>query len=52
MTAAGAVAGFEPGVEAAKTGVSAVIPVLNEEEAIGGVIGRISRNAVDEIIAG
>ncbi len=34
----------------AKTGVCLVIPVLNEEEAIGGVLDRIPRAAVDEII--
>lgn len=32
------------------TGVCVVIPVLNEEEAIGGVIDRMPRSAVDEII--
>jgi glycosyltransferase involved in cell wall biosynthesis len=32
------------------TGVSVVIPALNEEDAIGGVIDRIPRGAVDEII--
>jgi glycosyltransferase involved in cell wall biosynthesis len=34
----------------ARTGVSVVIPVLNEEEAIGTVIDRLKREAVDEII--
>ena len=33
-----------------QTGVTVVIPVWNEEEAIGGVIDRIPRDAVDEII--
>ncbi len=33
------------------TGVCVVIPVLNEEEAIGAVIERIPRAAVDEVIA-
>jgi glycosyltransferase involved in cell wall biosynthesis len=33
-----------------RTGVTVVIPVWNEEEAIGGVIDRIPRHAVDEII--
>ncbi|MGB9024958.1 MAG: glycosyltransferase family 2 protein, partial [Rhodomicrobium sp.] len=33
------------------TGVCVVIPVLNEEEAIGAVIGRIPRAVVDEVIA-
>lgn len=33
-----------------RTGVSVVIPVWNEEESIGGVIDRIPKNAVDEII--
>lgn len=33
-----------------KTGTSVVIPVLNEEEAIGGVIDRIPKCSVDEII--
>ena len=32
------------------TGVCVVIPVLNEEDAIAGVIGRIPRSAVDDII--
>lgn len=32
------------------TGVCVVIPVLNEEEAIGGVIDRMPRSAVDDII--
>ena len=32
------------------TGGCAVIPVLNEEEAIAGVLERIPRGAVDEII--
>ncbi len=32
------------------TGVCIVIPVLNEEEAIGGVVTRIPRDAVDQII--
>jgi glycosyltransferase involved in cell wall biosynthesis len=32
------------------TGVCAVIPVLNEEEAIGGVVARIPKSAVDGII--
>ncbi|MGO8953213.1 MAG: glycosyltransferase family 2 protein, partial [Rhodomicrobium sp.] len=32
------------------TGVCVVIPVLNEEEAIAGVLERIPRGAVDEII--
>ncbi len=31
------------------TGVCVVIPVLNEQESIAGVIGRIPRTAVDEI---
>lgn len=35
---------------ARKTGVCLIIPVLNEEEAIGAVIGRIPRDAVDEIL--
>ena len=34
----------------AKTGVCVVIPVLNEEETIGGVISRIPRGSVDDII--
>jgi glycosyltransferase involved in cell wall biosynthesis len=34
----------------ARTGVSVVIPVLDEEEAIGTVIDRLKREAVDEII--
>jgi glycosyltransferase involved in cell wall biosynthesis len=34
----------------ASTGVTVVIPVLNEEETIGGVIDRIPRGYVDEII--
>jgi glycosyltransferase involved in cell wall biosynthesis len=34
----------------ARTGVSVVIPVLNEEDAIGTVIDRLKREAVDEII--
>jgi glycosyltransferase involved in cell wall biosynthesis len=34
----------------ATTGVSVVIPVLDEEEAIGTVIDRLKREAVDEII--
>ena len=33
-----------------RTGVTVVIPVWNEEEAIGAVIDRISRDEVDEII--
>lgn len=33
-----------------RTGVSVVIPVLNEEQAIGGVIDRIPKDEVDEII--
>jgi glycosyltransferase involved in cell wall biosynthesis len=33
-----------------RTGVTVVIPVWNEEEAIGGVIDRIPRDAVDAII--
>ncbi|MFZ1109008.1 MAG: glycosyltransferase family 2 protein [Rhodomicrobium sp.] len=33
-----------------KAGVCVVIPVLNEEESIGGVIDRIPRDAVNEII--
>ena len=32
------------------TGVCVVIPVLNEEESIGGVIARIPRDAISEII--
>ncbi|MGB9167184.1 MAG: glycosyltransferase family 2 protein [Rhodomicrobium sp.] len=39
-----------PAAEPAQTGVCIVIPVLNEEESIGGVISRISRNVVAEII--
>jgi glycosyltransferase involved in cell wall biosynthesis len=35
-----------------KTGVAVVIPVWNEEASIGGVIDRIPRYAVDEIIIG
>jgi len=31
-------------------GVCVIIPVLNEEEAIGGVLGRISRRHADQII--
>jgi glycosyltransferase involved in cell wall biosynthesis len=34
----------------ARTGVSVIIPVLNEEEAIGAVIEALRREAVDEII--
>jgi glycosyltransferase involved in cell wall biosynthesis len=34
----------------ARTGVSVVIPVLNEEDAIGTVIDRLKREAIDEII--
>ncbi len=33
-----------------QTGIAVVIPVLNEEEAIGGVIDRIPKGSVDEII--
>ena len=33
-----------------RTGVSVVIPVLDEEEAIGAVIDALKREAVDEII--
>ncbi len=33
------------------TGICAVIPVLNEEDAIAGVIARIPNRAVDEVIA-
>jgi glycosyltransferase involved in cell wall biosynthesis len=33
-----------------RTGVTVVIPVWNEEAAIGGVLGRIPRQAVEEII--
>jgi len=33
-----------------RTGVSVVIPVLNEEEAIGAVIEALKREAVDEVI--
>ena len=33
-----------------RTGVSVVIPVLNEEEAIGTVIDRLRREAIDDII--
>lgn len=33
-----------------KTGISVIIPVLNEEEAIGAVIESLLREAVDEII--
>ncbi|WP_088346737.1 MULTISPECIES: glycosyltransferase family 2 protein [Rhodomicrobium] len=36
----------------ARTGVAVVIPVWNEEASIGGVIDRIPRAAVDEIIIG
>jgi glycosyltransferase involved in cell wall biosynthesis len=36
--------------ETGKTGVCAVIPVLNEEESIGGVLDRIPRSVVDRII--
>ena len=39
-----------PSKEEAPTGVCIVIPVLNEEESIGGVIARIPRDAVSEII--
>lgn len=35
---------------ASRTGVTVVIPVWNEEEAIGAVVDRIPRHAVDEII--
>jgi glycosyltransferase involved in cell wall biosynthesis len=37
-------------VARAKTGVSVVIPVLNEEDAIGAVIDGLRREGVDEII--
>jgi glycosyltransferase involved in cell wall biosynthesis len=33
-----------------RTGVCVVIPVLNEEDAIGGVLERMPRGAIDEII--
>jgi glycosyltransferase involved in cell wall biosynthesis len=39
-----------PAATRVKTGVSVVIPVLNEEEAIGTVIDRLRREAIDEII--
>jgi glycosyltransferase involved in cell wall biosynthesis len=39
-----------PPAQRATTGVSVVIPVLNEEDAIGIVIERVKREAVDEII--
>lgn len=39
-----------PGEARVKTGVSVVIPVLNEEMAIGIVIDRLRREAIDEII--
>jgi glycosyltransferase involved in cell wall biosynthesis len=39
-----------PAEQRARTGVSVVIPVLNEEEAIGTVIERLKCEAVDEII--
>jgi len=38
------------GSSAPRLSVAVVIPVLNEEEAIGGVIDRIPRHAVSEII--
>jgi glycosyltransferase involved in cell wall biosynthesis len=41
---------FPASRKGAQTGVCVVIPVLNEEEAIGGVIARIPREAVSEII--
>lgn len=40
-----------PGESVRVTGVCVVIPVLNEEEAIGAVIGRIPRTAAGEVIA-
>ena len=39
-----------PVLDTRLTGVCVVIPVLNEEASIGGVIERIPRDAVDEII--
>jgi glycosyltransferase involved in cell wall biosynthesis len=42
--------GAAPVRETRLTGVCVVIPVLNEEASIGGVIERIPRDAVDEII--
>lgn len=39
-----------PASTLAKTGISVVIPVLNEEDAIGPVIDALRRQAVDEII--
>jgi glycosyltransferase involved in cell wall biosynthesis len=52
MTASPVAAELEPPTHAKtkSTGVCVVIPVLNEEEAIAGVLDRISRKAVDEII--
>ncbi len=44
------VEGDNPGRARAKTGVAIIIPVWNEEASIGGVIDRISLDAVDEII--
>src|SRR5262249_1682559 len=42
---------IEAGAEArVSTGVSVIIPVLNEEEAIGAVIDRLRREAIDELI--
>jgi len=41
---------FPASRKGAQTGVCVVIPVLNEEEAIGGVIARIPRETVSEII--
>jgi glycosyltransferase involved in cell wall biosynthesis len=43
-------AGTYPGVAASKGRVCAVIPVLNEEEAIGGVVERIAKMDVQEIV--
>ena len=39
-----------PVLDTRLTGVCVVIPVLDEEASIGGVIQRIPRDAVDEII--
>jgi glycosyltransferase involved in cell wall biosynthesis len=45
-----ALAGAHPGAAASKGGVCVVIPVLNEEKAIGGVVERIAKMDVQEIV--
>jgi glycosyltransferase involved in cell wall biosynthesis len=43
-------AGAHPSAAASKKGVCVVIPVLNEEDAIGGVVERIAKMDVQEIV--